>query len=87
LKKNAKEIRKHVSSLSTVKNNNKIKIAVETANAVETAKIVVDSCYVQQQFLTPLPSIDFREIRGLPVGCCNIPMQRNFLLNFRNFLF
>jgi hypothetical protein len=33
-------------------------------NAVETAKIAVDSCYVLQQFLTPLPSIDFREIRG-----------------------
>jgi hypothetical protein len=25
----------------------------------------VDSCYVLRQFLTPLPSIDFREIRGL----------------------
>ena len=34
-------------------------------NAVETAKIAVDSCYVTRQFLTPLPSIDFREIRGL----------------------
>ena len=34
-------------------------------NAVETAKIAVDSCYVLRQFLTPLPSIDFREIRGL----------------------
>jgi hypothetical protein len=34
-------------------------------NAVETAKIAVDSCYVIRQFLTPLPSIDFREIRGL----------------------
>ena len=34
-------------------------------NAVETAKIAVDSYYVPQQFLTPLPSIDFREIRGL----------------------
>jgi hypothetical protein len=34
-------------------------------NAVETAKIAVDSCYVLLQFLTPLPSIDFREIRGL----------------------
>jgi hypothetical protein len=32
---------------------------------VETAKIAVDSCYVLRQFLTPLPSIDFREIRGL----------------------
>jgi hypothetical protein len=32
---------------------------------VETAKIAVDSCYVPRQFLTPLPSIDFREIRGL----------------------
>jgi hypothetical protein len=34
-------------------------------NAVETAKIAVDSCYVLRQFLTPLPSIDFREIWGL----------------------
>jgi hypothetical protein len=34
-------------------------------NAVETAQIAVDSCYVLRQFLTPLPSIDFREIRGL----------------------
>jgi hypothetical protein len=36
-------------------------------NAVETAKIAVDSYYVPRQFLTPLalPSIDFREIRGL----------------------
>ena len=32
---------------------------------METAKIAVDSCYVLQQFLTPLPSINFREIRGL----------------------
>jgi hypothetical protein len=37
-------------------------------NAVETAKIAVDSCYVLRQFLTPLPSIDFREIRGLVLG-------------------
>ena len=34
-------------------------------NAVETSKIAVDSCYVLRQFLTPLPSIDFMEIRGL----------------------
>jgi hypothetical protein len=34
-------------------------------NAVETAKIAVDSCYVLRQFLTSLPLIDFREIRGL----------------------
>jgi hypothetical protein len=34
-------------------------------NAVETVKIAVDSCYVLRQFLTPLPSIDFREIQGL----------------------
>jgi hypothetical protein len=34
-------------------------------NAVETVKIAVDSCYALRQFLTPLPSIDFREIRGL----------------------
>ena len=43
-------------------------------NAVETAKIAVDSCYVPRQFLTPLPSIDFREIRGLvlPPECYQI---------------
>jgi hypothetical protein len=35
-------------------------------NAVETAKIAVGSCYVLRQFLTPLPLIDFRGIRGLP---------------------
>ena len=34
---------------------------------MKTAKIAVDSCYVLRQFLTPLPSIDFREIRGLTV--------------------
>jgi hypothetical protein len=34
-------------------------------DAVETAKIAVDRCYVLRQFLTPLPSIDFREIQGL----------------------
>ena len=32
---------------------------------METAKIAVDSCYVLRQLLTPLPSIDFREIRDL----------------------
>ena len=41
-------------------------------NAVETAKIAVDSCYVLRQFLTSLPSIDFREIRGLVWGIQNI---------------
>jgi hypothetical protein len=35
---------------------------------VETAKTAVDSCYVIRQFLTPSPSIDFREIRGLDDG-------------------
>jgi hypothetical protein len=34
---------------------------------VETAKIAVDSCNVPRQFLTQLPSIDFREIRGLVI--------------------
>ena len=34
-------------------------------NVMETVKIAVDSCYVLRQFLTPLPSIDFREIWGL----------------------
>ena len=48
-------------------------------NAVETAKIAVDSCYVLRQFLTPLPSIDFREIRGL------VLIQSYFTLHF--FLF
>jgi hypothetical protein len=41
-------------------------------NAVETAKIAVDNCYVLRQFLTPLPSIDFREIRGLLHVCVNL---------------
>jgi hypothetical protein len=34
-------------------------------NALETVKIAVDRCYILRRFLTPLPSIDFREIRGL----------------------
>ena len=38
-------------------------------NAVETAKIAIDSGYILRQFLTPLPSIDFREIRGLTSTC------------------
>ena len=37
-------------------------------NAKEIAKIAVDSCYVLRQFFTSLPSIDFREIRGLDDG-------------------
>ena len=56
---------------------------------METAKIAVDSCYVLRQFLTPLPSIDFREIRGLIRGhhfpSCqlqslgkNVPQNGNF---------
>jgi hypothetical protein len=44
-------------------------------NAVETAKIAVDSCYVPRQFLTPLPSIDFREIRGLLRTLGSIPAR------------
>ena len=51
-----------------------MKNAVETAKiAVETAKIAVDSSYVLRQFLTPLPSNDFREIRGLNfhIHACN----------------
>ena len=63
--KNTKEIRGHVSSLSTIQSNNKLNFLLIWKNAVETAKIAVDSCYVLRQFLTPLPSIDFREIRGL----------------------
>jgi hypothetical protein len=35
---------------------------------METVKIAVDRCYVLRQFLSPLPWIDFREIRGL-IGC------------------
>jgi hypothetical protein len=38
-------------------------------NALKTAKIAIDSCYIPRQFLTPLPSIDFREIRGMPLTC------------------
>jgi hypothetical protein len=51
--------------LSTIQSNNKLKFLLIWKNAMETAKIAVDSCYVLRQFLTPLPSIDFREIRGL----------------------
>jgi hypothetical protein len=43
-------------------------------NAVEFAKIAVDSCYVLRQFLTSLPSIDFREIRGLLSTIISCPM-------------
>ena len=69
----------------------KLKFCSNLKNAVETAKIAVDSCYVLRQFLTSVlacvagpqfyggpdfqrgrilagtgvPSIDFREIRGL----------------------
>ena len=42
-------------------------------NAVETVKIAVDRCYILRQFLTPLPSIDFREIRGLLGGQGQLP--------------
>ena len=45
-------------------------------NAVETAQIAVDSCYVLRQFLTPLPSIDFREIRGLNTTQHNTTQQQ-----------
>ena len=65
-KENIKEIRRHVSSLSTIQSIT-IKLNFyyrNMKNAVETAKIAVESCYVQQ-FLTPLSSIDFWEIRGL----------------------
>ena len=48
-------------------------------NAVETAKIAVDSCYVLRQFLTPLPSIDFREIRGL-LGTCSLKQYAIIIL-------
>ena len=66
-KENIKETRRHVSSLSTIQSIT-IKLNFYYSNfknAVETSKIAVDSCYVLQQFLTPLPSIDFWEIRGL----------------------
>jgi hypothetical protein len=49
----------------SMQSNNKLKFLLIWKNAVETAKITVDSCYVLRQFLTPLPSIDFREIRVL----------------------
>jgi hypothetical protein len=53
-------------ALPTIQSNNKLnKFLLIWKNAVETAKIAVDSSYVLRQFLTPLPSIDFREIRGL----------------------
>ena len=48
-------------------------------NAVETVKIAVDRCYILRQFLTPLPSIDFREIRGLLHGIFLFPM---YLFNY-----
>jgi hypothetical protein len=44
---------------------------------VETAKVAADSCYVLQQFLTQLPSIDFREIRGL---ACIVLIKMAFLI-------
>ena len=60
-KKNTKEIRRHVSSLS--KRTIKLKFYYSNLkNAVETAKIAIDSCYILLQFLTSLPLIDFREI-------------------------
>jgi hypothetical protein len=46
-------------------------------NDVEIAKIAVDSCYVLRQFLTPLPSIDFREIRGLILPSRQRALARN----------
>ena len=65
-KKNTKEIRRHVSSFPKSKVTIKLKFYYSNLkNAVETSKIAVDSCYVLRQFLTSLPSIDFREIRGL----------------------
>jgi hypothetical protein len=75
-KKNTKEIRKHVSSLSTIQSNNKLKFLLIWKNAVETAKIAVDSCYILRQFLTPLPSNDFREIQGL---LCNLHSEFRLL--------
>ena len=63
LKKNTKEIRRYVSSLSTTIVTIKLNFYYSNLkNVVETAKIAVDSCYVLQQFLTPLPLFDFREI-------------------------
>jgi hypothetical protein len=54
-------------------------------NAVETAKIAVDSCYVLRQFLTSLPSIDFREIRGLmpPPTHLSIFRRLHVILRYR----
>jgi hypothetical protein len=67
--KNTKEIRRHVSSLSKIQSITiKLKFYYSNLkNPVENVKIAVDSCYVLRQFLTPLQSIDFREIRGLLV--------------------
>ena len=48
---------------------------------METAKIAVDSCYVLRQFLTPLPSIDFREIRGGLLAAKSAPGSRCLLVS------
>jgi hypothetical protein len=44
-----------------------IKLKFYYSNLKNAMEIAVDSCYVLRQFLTPLPSIDFREIRGLHI--------------------
>ena len=54
-------------------------------NAVETAKIAVDSCYVLRQFLTSLPLIDFREIRGLLCAHTQIGLYSIFKQSLLNF--
>ena len=47
---------------------------------METVKIAVKSCYVLLQFLSSLPSIDFREIRGLVITVpprCPVKLRSN----------
>ena len=51
---------------------------------METVNIAVDSCYVLQQFLTPLPSIDFREIRGLVVSDIRYNTDANVVNGLKN---
>jgi hypothetical protein len=67
-----KQLKKHVDMfLACHKSKVTIKLKFyysNLKNAVETVKIAVDRCYILRQFLTPLPSIDFREIRGLLHG-------------------
>jgi hypothetical protein len=51
---------------------------------VETDKTAADSCYVLRQFLTPLPSIDFREIWGLYSTSFRIKIHFQEMLDLNN---